>query len=1008
MSLVYYAANLLLVENVLNVWLYSVILCSFIVVYIVIIWNWNYQIITKLSDLISKRSKKSSTLQSLLERKQKFLDNVKDGYGYRSSKVGFIDEWRKKEFPNLLAPIRIESFTFNFKNIMKKRLNCNTTNSENADEVYLDYAGSSLPSKSHIKQIYDDIGLNTLANPHSQGPAASRTMRLIEISKKRILDHFNADSGRFAGIKKSTTANASSERNDNDDDWHPGYEVVFTSGATDALRILAERFPWTEKSIFAYPKSIHTSVIGMRESAQVHGASFVCEPNISALSRRLLEDETSFVQSQESQKLNIALRTDKNLMAFPLECNFTGDYCFDAQHVIRKFQQQQSISENQTWYTLLDMAKAASSGPVNLRQLNPDFACVSFYKLFGEPTGVGCLFVKRSIVDILRNSPTIEIDENHNAVKFDEWIKQHNQDPVHQIKDRCSSHRRASYFGGGSVDAVLPSIDFVVPRSSPSTLAAMSNGTVHFRGIASLSAGFDQLDRMGGMIAIRKHTVALSRELAGQLKGLKHRNGYPSVVIYGDWNEDMSLKMDNFPGPVVAFNIVRSDGSFVGYNEVSKLAALNNPPIQLRTGCFCNPGACQTALGLDDDEVINNYHISGHVCGDQIDVLNEKPTGAIRVSFGKESIWEDLDAVLLFIKKMFISTDEEESVASIATSSEWDNGPSKVVISEVYICPIKSCASQRVKRWQLEPSSGKLLFDREFALVDSSGSAMRLQTYPKMAHIKPIIDIETRTMKVTATGCQSHLLLNLDGEPGCIDDEHVVKVCGNRCSAMVWGDYNASVWFSDFLGVSCWLARHSKDGKYEIPDCTTSPSVPKPIVRQNGTAFANEQPILLISEHAVEALNEVLKNESRTLVSSRQFRPNVVVRILGLDSSDTRLNGNTEDGWKKIEMINHPLLKQKVKFDVVGPCARCSMVDIDPTTGMKGKTLRALAQYRRKNGQITFGIFLRATTNTSSRESSMIPKKLNQSGYMSIPLIDQISDYNSGVWIEEGDILLCY
>mmetsp|Transcript_11316 Transcript_11316/g.32511 ORF Transcript_11316/g.32511 Transcript_11316/m.32511 type:complete len:87 (-) Transcript_11316:685-945(-) len=35
------------------------------------------------------------------------------------------------------------------------------------------------------------------------------------------------------------------------------------------------------------------------------------------------------------------------------------------------------------------------------------------------------------------------------------------------------------------------------------------------------------------------------------------------------------------------------------------------------------------------------------------------------------------------------------------------------------------------------------------------------------------------------------------------------------------------------------------------------------------------------------------------------------------------------------------------------------MVDYDPRTGKKGRTLRALAKYRRRNGQITFGHFLK-------------------------------------------------
>ena len=65
--------------------------------------------------------------------------------------------------------------------------------------------------------------------------------------------------------------------------------------------------------------------------------------------------------------------------------------------------------------------------------------------------------------------------------------------------------------------------------------------------------------------------------------------------------------------------------------EFRKIATLNN--VVVRVGCFCNIGACQNAMNFTDEDVVFN-HQSGHVCGDDIDVVNGKATGSIRVSFG--------------------------------------------------------------------------------------------------------------------------------------------------------------------------------------------------------------------------------------------------------------------------------------------------------------------------------------------------------------------------------------
>lgn len=164
----------------------------------------------------------------------------------------------------------------------------------------------------------------------------------------------------------------------------------------------------------------------------------------------------------------------------------------------------------------------------------------------------------------------------------------------------------------------------------------------------------------------------------------------------------------------------------MGYNEVSKLASLHRPPIQFRTGCFCNPGACQDALRLSDDQVLENFHRTGHVCGDHIHLVDGKPTGAIRISFGKDSLWEDMDTFVLFLQKTFISFSPSEQ--SVTTEIHRTR---VVEMSEFYIFPIKSCAPQRVRRWKVELPSGKLKYDVNFLLWTRRGMSFAFKPVPK-------------------------------------------------------------------------------------------------------------------------------------------------------------------------------------------------------------------------------------------------------------------------------------
>lgn len=66
------------------------------------------------------------------------------------------------------------------------------------------------------------------------------------------------------------------------------------------------------------------------------------------------------------------------------------------------------------------------------------------------------------------------------------------------------------------------------------------------------------------METISHHTFYLAKDLYNELKNLKHPNGKRAVVFYMDTDFDDILKQ----GGIVTFNLVRDDGSYIGYAEV--------------------------------------------------------------------------------------------------------------------------------------------------------------------------------------------------------------------------------------------------------------------------------------------------------------------------------------------------------------------------------------------------------------------------------------------------------
>jgi uncharacterized protein YcbX len=132
---------------------------------------------------------------------------------------------------------------------------------------------------------------------------------------------------------------------------------------------------------------------------------------------------------------------------------------------------------------------------------------------------------------------------------------------------------------------------------------------------------------------------------------------------------------------------------------------------------------------------------------------------------------------------------------------------------------------------------------------------------------------------------------------------------------------------------------------------------------RKNVAFANERPLLLLSERSIDILNAVLQSKGHNLVSCRQFRPNIVVVHSTSSPAATisEMEENPEDFWTRVELTSTND-KTVLAFDVVDKCARCAMVDFDPTTGGKSNVFQSLAKFRRSKGQITFGVFLECSS----------------------------------------------
>jgi selenocysteine lyase/cysteine desulfurase len=423
-------------------------------------------------------------------------------------------------------------------------------------QVYLDYTGSGLYAVSQVRRHARRLSGRVLGNPHSASRASLESTELVEHGRARALEFFRADPAE--------------------------YVVVFTANASHALKLVGESYPFADGDLFLLTFDNHNSVNGIREFDRLHGARTVYVPMAPPEMR---VDETLL-----DRQLALARAGGHNLFAYPAQSNFSG-----VQHPLDWVARAQAHGFD----VLLDAAAFVPTNRLDLSRVRPDFVALSFYKLFGYPTGVGALIARRSALAKL--------------------------------------HR--PWFAGGTIEVASVQADRFVLASGA---AGFEDGTVDFANIPAIELGLDLLDSVG-MEVIHERVASLTSWVLEEILPLRHPSGQPLVRLYGPASMDRR-------GGTLAFNLLDAAGAIVDHRLVERAA--NEVGISLRTGCFCNPGAGELALGLSREELQKCF---GDAPADMTwedlrHCVDPKAAGAVRVSLGLVSNFADAYAFAEFVE----------------------------------------------------------------------------------------------------------------------------------------------------------------------------------------------------------------------------------------------------------------------------------------------------------------------------------------------------------------------
>ena len=425
--------------------------------------------------------------------------------------------------------------------------------------TYLDYTAANLYAISQIERHLALLRDHLFGNPHSTNPTSSLATAYVARARQQVLKFFNASP----------------------EEW----VVIFTTNASQALKLVGESYPFGPGDRYLLTFDNHNSVNGIREFARARGATATYIP--------VVLPEMRVDERDLARELDRAGAGVHNLFAYPAQSNFSG-----VQHPLEWIEQAHAHG----WDVLLDAAAFTPTNRLDLETWTPDFVVQSFYKLFGYPTGVGCLLARRGALAKL--------------------------------------HR--PWFAGGTITVASVQGDKYYLTQGES---AFEDGTLDFLALPAVEIGLQHIESIG-MDLINERVRCLTGWLLDNLLALRQTTGTSLVRLYGPPTTDRR-------GGIVTFNFHGADGRAVDHRIVEDRATSAN--ISLRTGCFCNPGGGEIALGLTGTELSSCFRQPEHQTHLTIDdfrmCIDGKSTGAVRVSLGLVTTVADVDRFIDFSKQ---------------------------------------------------------------------------------------------------------------------------------------------------------------------------------------------------------------------------------------------------------------------------------------------------------------------------------------------------------------------
>ncbi|MEU5908220.1 aminotransferase class V-fold PLP-dependent enzyme [Micromonospora sp. NPDC047467] len=441
---------------------------------------------------------------------------------------------------------------------------------DQAGQVYLDYTGAGVAAQAQVRAHHDRLLAGLYGNPHSENPTSEASGASVDSARRAVLDFFRADPSEYA--------------------------VVFTPNASGACRLVGEAYDFGRTAPFALTWDNHNSVNGIREYARAARAPVRYVP-LAGPELRVAESDLVRVLTagRESRPGRWGRPARRGLFAYPAQSNFSG-----VQHPLSWVE----LAHRHGYDVLLDAAAFAPTNRLDLSVVRPEFVCLSWYKLFGYPTGVGALLARRDALARLRRP----------------------------------------WFSGGTIRAVSVQGDWHRPMDDES---AFEDGTLNFLSIPDVEFGLRWLDSIG-VDLVHTRVGLLTEWLLARLTTLRHRSGQPLAQVYGPVTGEGR-------GGTVTFNFRHPDGTLVDERLVAREAAAAG--FLLRTGCFCNPGAGEEAFAINQGSLRRRLLARVDSIDQYLDALRLPTGGAVRVSFGLVSNASDAQRFLAFAESTYLDRD---------------------------------------------------------------------------------------------------------------------------------------------------------------------------------------------------------------------------------------------------------------------------------------------------------------------------------------------------------------